>query len=117
MRREKDQRNEEIRKLTENKKLQPGKVAQYKEDHPNAPSDLYKTLMKKRSEYPELMILFKFSLIITPSTANIERGFSVLGPLATKQRNCLSPSTFDKLMRIVLLDQKSSMSHLENNSR
>ena len=59
--------------------------------------------MKERSEYPELMILFKFSLLITPSTANVERGFSVLGLLATKQRNCLSPSTLDKLMRIILI--------------
>ena len=49
------------------------------------------------------MILFKFSLLITMSTANVERGFSVLGLLATKQRNCLSQSTLDKLMRIVLL--------------
>ena len=60
--------------------------------------------MKERSEYPELMILFKFSLLITPSTTNVERGFSVLGLLATKQRNCLSPSTLDKLMRIILID-------------
>ena len=49
------------------------------------------------------MILFKFSLLITMSIANVERGFSVLGLLATKQRNCLSQSTLDKLMRIVLL--------------
>ena len=103
VRREKDKKNEEIRKLIENKKLQPGKVAQYMEDHPTAPSDINKTLEKERSEYPELMILFKFSLFITPSTANVERGFSVLDLLATKQRNFLSPSTLDKLMRIVLL--------------
>ena len=103
VRREKDKKNEEIRKLIENKKLQPGKVAQYKEDHPIAPSDINKTLEKERSEYPELMILFKFSLFITTSTANVERGFSVLDLLATKQRNFLSPSTLDKLMRIVLL--------------
>ena len=59
--------------------------------------------MKERSEYPELMILFKFSLLITPSTTNIKRGFSVLGLLATKQRDCLSSSTLHKLMRIILL--------------
>ena len=41
------------------------------------------------------------------STANVERGFSVLGLLATKQRNCLSQSTLDKLMRIVLLDPEN----------
>ena len=103
MRREEDKRNEEIRKLIENKNLQSGKAAQYKEDHPIAPSDIYETLMKERSEYPELMILFKFSLLITPSTTNIKRGFSVLGLLATKQGDCLSPSTLDKVMRIILL--------------
>ena len=101
--REEDKKNEGIQKLIENQKFQLGKVAQCKEDHPIVPSDIYKTLMKERSEYPELMILFKFSLLITPSTANVERGFSVFSLLATKQQNCLSPSTLDKLMRIVLL--------------
>ena len=103
MQREEDKANEETQKLIENKKLQPGKVAQYKEDQPIPPSEIYKTLTEERSEYPELMTLFKFSLLITPSTANVKRGFSVLVLLATKQRNCLSPSTLDKLMRIVLL--------------
>ena len=103
VRREQHKRNEQIRKLIENKKLQPNEVAQYKEDHPINPSVVYKSLIKERSQYPELMTLFKFSLLITPSTANVERGFSVLGLLATKQRNSLSPSTLDKLMRIVLL--------------
>ena len=101
--REEDKKNEGIQKLIENQKFQLGKVAQYKEDHPIVPSDIYKTLMKERSEYPELMILFKFLLLITPSTANVERGFSVLGLLATKQRNYLSRSTLGKLMRIVML--------------
>ena len=68
--------------MIENKNLQPGKVAKFKEDHPIAPSN---------------------TLLITPSTANVERGFLVLGLLATKQQNCLSPSTLDKLMGIVLL--------------
>ena len=46
LRREQDKRNEDIRKLIKNKKFQSGKVAQYKKDHPIAPSDIYKTLMK-----------------------------------------------------------------------
>ena len=40
---------------------------------------------------------------MTLSTTNIERGFSVIGLLATKQRNCLTSSTLNKFMRIVLL--------------
>ena len=46
LRREQDKRNEDIRKLIKNKKYQSDKVAQYKKDHPIAPSDIYKTLMK-----------------------------------------------------------------------
>ena len=59
--------------------------------------------MKERAQYPDLLILFKLSLLITPSTANVERGFSVLTLLAAKQRKSLSPSTLDKLMRITLI--------------
>ena len=59
--------------------------------------------MKERVQYADLLLLFKLSLLITPSTANVERCFSVLTLLATKQRNSLSPSTLDKLMRITLL--------------
>ena len=44
--REQDKRNEDIRKLIKNKKIQSDKVAQYKKDHPIAPPDIYKTLLK-----------------------------------------------------------------------
>ena len=48
------------------------------------------------------MKLFKLSLLIPPSTVNVEKGFSVLTMLDTKYRNILSNS-LDKLMRFVLL--------------
>ena len=35
------------------------------------------------------MKLFKISLLINPSTTNVEKGFSVLTLLSTKQRNAL----------------------------
>ena len=56
-----------------------------------------------RNEYEELFRLFKSSLLITPSTANVERGFSVLTLMLSKQRNLLSPNSIDKIMRLVLL--------------
>lgn len=95
--------NKKIRKMIENKELKPGNVDQYKEDHPLTAESVYASLMKERVLYPEILVLFKLSLLITPSTANVERGFSVLTLLATKQRNSLSPKTLDKLMRISLL--------------
>ena len=56
-----------------------------------------------RDFYPELMKLLKLALLITPSTANVERGFSVLTLLVTKHRNSLAPKSIDRLMRLVLL--------------
>ena len=53
-----------------------------------------------------MMEIFKFSLLITPSTANVERGFSVLALLSTKQRNSLSPESLDMLMHLVLIGPK-----------
>ena len=52
--------------------------------------------------HPDFMKLFKLSLLIPPSTVNVEKGFSVLTMLDTKYRNILSNS-LDKLMRFVLL--------------
>ena len=57
----------------------------------------------ERDQYSELLKLFKYSLLITPSTANVERGFSVLGLLVTKQQNSLSPKSIDWLMRLNLI--------------
>ena len=41
--------------------------------------------------------------LIPPSTADIEKGFSVLTMLHTKYLNILTPSSLDKLIQLVLL--------------
>ena len=56
-----------------------------------------------RNEYGELFRLFKISLLITPSNANVERDFSVLILMLSKQRNLFGPNSIDKIMRLVLL--------------
>ena len=56
-----------------------------------------------KKTYPSMMKLLKFVLLITPSTANVEWGFSILTLLCTKQMNWLSPKNIDHLMRIILL--------------
>ena len=95
--------NSKIRKLIQIKKLKPENVDQFKEENPISAESVFKSLMKERAQYPDILILFKLLLLITPSTANVERGFSVLTLLAAKQRKSLSPSTLDKLMRITLI--------------
>ena len=45
------------------------------------------------------MKLKKISVLTTPTTANVERQFSVLTLLSTKLRNILMPNSLDKLMQ------------------
>ena len=89
-------------KLIQEKKLKLENIDQFKEENSISPKSVYASLIKERVEYPDLSVLLKLSLLITLSTANVERGFSVLIMLATKQQNSLGPSTLDKLMHIIL---------------
>ena len=90
-------------KLIQEKKLKLENIDQFKEENSISPKSVYASLIKERVEYPDLSVLLKLSLLITLSTANVERGFSVLIMLATKQQNSLGPSTLDKLMHLILL--------------
>ena len=77
--------------LVKKKSLDPNKTSQHKEDHPIMVPTIYKSVFLERDHYPELLKLLKYSLLITPSTANFEQAFSILALLVTKQRNSLNP--------------------------
>ena len=47
------------------------------------------------------MKLIKISVLTTPTTANMERRFSVLTFLLTKLQNTLSPNLLDKLKQLI----------------
>ena len=79
--------NSKIRKFIQEKKLKPENINQFKEESLISPENVYASLMKERVQYPDLLALFKLPLLITPSTANVERSFSALTLLATKQQN------------------------------
>ena len=74
-----------------------------KREHPLLPADIFKAMSKNTHLYPDFMKLFKLSLLILPSTANVEGGFSVLTMLHIKYCNSLLPNSLNKLMRLVLL--------------
>jgi hypothetical protein len=95
--------DEEVATLLANKKLNINDVDSYKDEHPIQADAIYRRMVGDREQYPEIMKLFKFSLLITPSTANVERGFSILNLVHTKQRNRLLVPSLDKLMRLVLV--------------
>ena len=89
--------------MVKNGKLKRNDIDSYKDEHPVQGHAVYAVMAKDRELYPELMKLFKLSLLITPSTANVERGFSVLNLVHMKQRNRLTVKSLVRLMRIVLV--------------
>ena len=87
-------------------KLLVKNVECYTEEHPTSASDIYVELYEDRVQYLPVMKFSKLSLLITPSTTNVERGFSTLNLLHMKQRNYLSVRSSDYLVRLVLLEEK-----------
>ena len=98
-----EKQNRLVLELIHKKELKAEDVETCKREHPLLPADIYKAMSKNTHFYPDFMKLFKLSLLIPPSTANVERGFSVLTMLHTKYCKSLSPNSLDKLMRLVLL--------------
>ena len=102
-----NEQQQEVVKLVRFKRLAPNQVESYKENHRLKEEQVYEKMYPDCQQYFEIMKLFKLSLLITPCAANVERGFSILTLLHTKQQNSLSPFSLDQLMRIVLLgDEK-----------
>ena len=98
-----EKQNRLILELTRKKEVKAKDVETYKREHPLLPADFYKAISKNTHLYPDFVKLFKLSLLIPPSTVNVERGFSVLAMLHTKYFKSLSPNSLDKLMQLVLL--------------
>ena len=107
MQRESDDHNTEITKLIWKKYVATIKVSSYKENYLISPVSIYQEMFKRRYQYEALkkrLFTMNFSLLILPSTANVDRGFLLYVELwiSTKLCNSLAPKTLDKLMRIVL---------------
>ena len=87
----------------EDGKLSSLSVDKYKCEHPIPPDHIYKDMLSSHEQYPQIMQVFKLSLLVPPSTANVERGFSILNLVHTKQRNRLAVNSLDRLLRLVLV--------------
>ena len=96
-----DQRNGGIKNLVREGKIKNPDT--YKDEHPISPNKVYQALYLGKERYPHLLRLFKLFMLIPPSTANVERRFSVLALLSTKQRNRLKPENLAKLMGLILI--------------
>ena len=54
------------------------------------------------SRYPNTMKLFKFALLILPTTSEVECGFSTMNLLVSPIRTSLNNANVDRLMRICI---------------
>jgi hypothetical protein len=65
----------------------------------NSPSSIYKSLLKKPN-IPNMRKLVELMLVISPSTAECERGFSQMKLIKTELRNSLTDDSLRILMTI-----------------
>lgn len=72
VKREKDLKNSEVRKLISSGKLELNQVQLFKNDHSVALDKVYANLIVDKEFYPDLKKLLKCALLITPSTANVD---------------------------------------------
>ena len=88
------------------KKLMSNEIDSCRHHHSILLSDVYSRMYINSKQYLEIMKLFKLSLLITPSTANVERGFSALNLIHTKQKNWLAVQSLERLLCINLVGPK-----------
>ena len=82
-------------------------IDSYGHHHSILLSDVYSQLYVNSKQYPEIMGLLKVSLLIIPSKGNVERDFSALNLIHTKQRNRLAVQSLERLLRINLVGPKA----------
>ena len=92
--------------MIKEKRMMSNEIDSYRHHHSILLSDVYSQMYVNSEPYPEIMKLFKLSLLITPSTANVERVFSALNLIHTKQRNRLAVQSLERLLCINLVCPK-----------
>ena len=81
------EQNEKISIMIKEKKLMSNEIDSYRHHYSSFLSDVYSQMCVNNEQDPEIMKLFKLSLLIARSKANVERGFSALNLIHTKQKN------------------------------
>ena len=89
------------KKLVTAKKLTTDDVENYIQSNKPMSTDVYKVLSCRRNFKKSIFtVLFKASLLISPSTSNVQQGFSIMNLICTSLRSSLSESNLDRFIRI-----------------
>ena len=70
--RQEQKRNEEVLSMTKDGKLPTLSVDNYKCEHPIPPNHIYEDMFSSHEQYRQIMQVFKLSLLMPPSTADLE---------------------------------------------
>ena len=90
-----EEANRELR-LNQLKREEMESLAQ----HRSIPEDIYSTGYQQ--QFTETMKLFKFALLISPSMASVERGFSMMNLLISPLRTSLGEKNLDHMICVCL---------------
>ena len=95
---------DEARNLVRAGKLKQADMHTFISERVPTSPQIYKFMAIDGSDrmYPNMMHLFRISMLIPPSTANVERGFSVMNLICSPLRSSLSENSLDNLMRMCL---------------
>ena len=95
---------EEANRTLRLNQLKREEIESYIAQHRPIPEDIYSTMCFDgyQRQFSETMKLFKFALLIPPSTANVERGFSTMNLLISPLRTSLGKKNLDRMMRLCL---------------
>ena len=95
---------EDVEVLVNAKKLTSDQIDNYILSRKPLSTDIYKFLAADGTlkNFPNLASLLKISLLVPPSTSNVERGFSVMNLICIPLRSSLSETNLDRFMQICL---------------
>ena len=98
------QEEERVRNQARRECISTSEMAKYFEANKPNSADIYAALETSYSfsAFPNIRRLFRLSLLIPPSTGNVERGFSTMNLLCTELRSSLNGRNLDALMRICI---------------
>ena len=93
-----------VKQLVAAKQIKSEEVESYIRSHKPTSTDVYKFLAADGTlqNCSNIAILLKISLLIPPSTSNVERGFSVMNLICTPLRSSLNEQNLDRFMRICI---------------
>ncbi|XP_064614032.1 protein FAM200B-like [Liolophura sinensis] len=94
----------EVAKIVREKKIKKMDTSDYIDSHPVESASVFQQMCASGSltTTKHCMKLFELALLIPPSTANVERGFSAMNLICSSLRASLNQTSLDRFMRINL---------------